>query len=63
MTNYFLKDFFDVKNKFLSTFKLNNPRITFGHASYDSISNFLLAEKMRVVSCDVKMVAIALGEN
>ena len=31
----------------------------FGNASYDFITNFLLAEKMRVVSCDVNMVAIS----
>ena len=35
----------------------------FVHASYDFISNFLLAEKMRVVSCDVNMVAISRGQS
>ena len=31
----------------------------FGHASYDFITNFLLAEKMRFVSYDVNMVVIS----
>ena len=33
------------------------------HASYDFISNFLLAKKMQVVSCDVNTVAISRGES
>ena len=44
-------------------FKLITPCITFGHGSYDFISNFLSAEKMLVVSCDVNMVAISRGES
>ena len=35
-----------------------NPRILIGHAAYDFITNFLLAGKMAVVSCDVNMVTI-----
>ena len=35
----------------------------FGPGSYDFILNFLLTEKMRVVSCDVNMVAISRGES
>ena len=41
-------------------FKLMNPVL---HASYDFISNFLLAKKMRVLSCDVNTVAISRGES
>ena len=59
--------FWKVSLREKSNFKVllwaNNPRITFGHASYDFMLNFLSAEKMRVVSCDVNMLAISRGES